>query len=614
MQETTARNFRILAFTQAIAGGVIAVVFFGLHSIGPSWLPEGSPTLLTAVLGAVALVFYLTIYQLTADKHLALSTLVLTIISSTGILLMVIGTGGLDSPFYALWLLVIVAVGTFGRAQIAGVLGITIMYYLITVVQEGYPNAELTDRVVQLAITLVAGGLSVWINNHARQTTSTTKAQLQHVSSQLSTEQIKADTIISSISENLMTINATGRIQLFNAAAEQITGWDQTSTLGLDYSTVFKLTNSDGTALNPENDPIHESWTKHQSVVRRDLAATSRSGRRLQINLSVSPLFTSGGQPQGAIALFRDISKEKEVERQKDEFVSTASHEMRTPVAAIEGYIALAMNPNVATIDDRAKSYLDKAHQTIAHLGELFRDLLSVTKAEEGQLTAKIEPVNIDKLLTDVNNDMQFAAQKKHLTLIYQNSSAAGKAIAPLYYVAVNSERLREVVMNLIENAFKFTSEGGVKITLEGNDAEVTVAVADTGLGIAAEDIPHLFQKFYRVDSSATRTIGGTGLGLYLCRRVVEAFNGRIWIESKLGEGSTFKFTLPRLSQAELEQMQAALATNAPTAQNPPVAQTAPALAAPPSQPSSGPATITPIAMPIPEETNHSESASRHVQ
>jgi phosphoglycerate-specific signal transduction histidine kinase len=183
-----------------------------------------------------------------------------------------------------------------------------------------------------------------------------------------------------------------------------------------------------------------------------------------------------------------------------------------------------------------------------------------------------------------------------------------------LYYVAVNSERLREVVMNLIENAFKFTSEGGVKITLEGNDAEVTVAVADTGLGIAAEDIPHLFQKFYRVDSSATRTIGGTGLGLYLCRRVVEAFNGRIWIESKLGEGSTFKFTLPRLSQAELEQMQAALATNAPTAQNPPVAQTAPALAAPPSQPSSGPATITPIAMPIPEETNHSESASRHVQ
>lgn len=607
MQETTARNFRILAFSQAMAGGVIAVVFFGLHSLGPSWLPEGSPTLLTAVLGAVALVFYLTIYQLTADKHLALSTLVLTIISSVSVLLMVIGTGGLDSPFYALWLLVIVAVGTFGRAQIAGVLGITIMYYVIAVVQEGFPNAELTDRVVQLLITIVAGGLSLWINNHTRHTVTTTKAQLQHVSGQLSTEQIKADTIISGISEGLMTIDATGRIQLFNTAAEQITGWDQTSTLGLDYSALFKLAGADGTAIAIDADPFHEAWSKHQSVMRRDLTMTGKSGRKLQLNLSVSPLFTSGGQPQGAIALFRDISKEKEVERQKDEFVSTASHEMRTPVAAIEGYIALAMNPNVATIDDRAKSYLDKAHQTIAHLGELFRDLLSVTKAEEGQLTAKIEPVNIDKLLGDVSNDMLFAAQKKNLTLVYQNSTAAGKTIAPLYYVAVNSERLREVVMNLVENAFKFTPQGGVKITLEGNDTEVTVSVADSGLGIAAEDIPHLFQKFYRVDSSATRTIGGTGLGLYLCRRVIEAFNGRIWIESKLGEGSTFKFTLPRLSQAELEQMQASLVSTNPTPTAPPT----PAPVATP--PSAGPATVAPIPMPVPEENNAAAANGRHI-
>lgn len=609
MQESQVRNFRILAFTQAMAGGIIAVVFFGLHSIGPSWLPQGSPTLLTAVLGAVSLVFYLTIFQLTADRHLALSTLVLTIVSSTSILMMVIGTGGLDSPFYALWLLVIVAVGTFGRAQIAGVLGITLMYYVITIVQEGYPNPELTDRVVQLVITMVAGVLSLWINSHARQTTSTTKAQLQHVAGQLSSEQIKADTIISGISEGLMTIDANGRIQLFNKAAEQITGWDQTSTLGLDYTAVLKLVTADGTALAVTADPFHDAWNKHESVMRRDLQTTSRNGRKLQLNLSVSPLFTSGGQAQGAIALFRDISNEKEVERQKDEFVSTASHEMRTPVAAIEGYIALAMNPNVATIDDRAKNYLDKAHQTIAHLGELFRDLLSVTKAEEGQLTAKIEPVNIDKLLGDVNNDMQFPAQSKHLTLVYQNSTAIGKAIAPLYYVAVNGERLREVVMNLIENAFKFTPEGGVKLTLDGNDTEVTVAVTDSGIGIAPEDIPHLFQKFYRVDSTATRTIGGTGLGLYLCRRVVEAFNGRIWIESKPGEGSTFKFTLPRLSQAELEQMQASLASSNPQIPNRP---SVPAPAPPTSTAGAGPS-VAPILTAVPQEVTAAEPAHRHV-
>ena len=229
---------------------------------------------------------------------------------------------------------------------------------------------------------------------------------------------------------------------------------------------------------------------------------------------------------------------------------------MRTPVAAIEGYISLAMNPNVATIDDRAKKYLEKSHETIQHLGQLFKDLLSVTKAEEGVVGGKIEAVNLGKLLQATVDDMQFAAAKKKLTLVFQIGGASGKAIAPLYYVASNAERLREVVENLIDNAIKFSTEGGIKVTLEGNDKEVTVGVSDTGMGIPAEDIPHLFQKFYRVDSDASHTIGGTGLGLYLCRRVIEAFNGRIWVESKIGQGSTFRFSLPRLSDSEVERLQ----------------------------------------------------------
>jgi signal transduction histidine kinase len=215
------------------------------------------------------------------------------------------------------------------------------------------------------------------------------------------------------------------------------------------------------------------------------------------------------------------------------------------------------MNPNVATIDERAQKYLGKAHEAIGHLGELFRDLLSVTKAEENQLADTVEAVNLAKLLQTTIDDMQLLAQKKNLTLVYQIGDQAGKAISPLYYVAASPERLREVVMNLIDNGIKFTTQGGIKVTLEGNDKECTVSVSDTGLGIAQEDIPHLFQKFYRIDSSDTRTIGGTGLGLYLCRRVIELFNGRIWIESKVGQGSAFKFLLPRLSQTEVSRMQA---------------------------------------------------------
>lgn len=119
--------------------------------------------------------------------------------------------------------------------------------------------------------------------------------------------------------------------------------------------------------------------------------------------------------------------------------------------------------------------------------------------------------------------------------------------------------------MNLMENAIKFTSQGSVNITISGTEDTVTVSVTDTGIGISAEDIPHLFQKFYRIDNSSTRTIGGTGLGLYLCRTIIELFGGRIWVESKMGQGSSFKFSLPRLRNEELAKATAKTEAALPT-------------------------------------------------
>jgi two-component system, OmpR family, sensor histidine kinase VicK len=592
MPEQAARNYRLLAVIQGITGGIVATVIFGLYGIAPQTLSGLGSVLPAAVLGVVGLIYFLTIHQLLSKSKLALSTMILTVITTVNVLLVIISTGGLDSPYYALWLLAIMGAGVFGRAESLGILGITLAYYLLALWAEGLSSPNLRDHLVQLVITIIAGGLAEWVHSRGRQA-GAAATQLEQVAGQLSAEQIKADAIITSIGEGVMVIDANRRIQIFNKAAQQLSGWDESSAQNLDFNLVLQLKDSEDHPVDELNDPFSQAWKIHDTVVRQDLVMTTRSGRKVQLNISISPVFTAAGQASGAIALFRDISREKEVERQKDEFVSTASHEMRTPVAAIEGYISLAMNPNVASIDDRAKQYLDKAHQTISHLGELFRDLLSVTKAEEGQLNSKLEPVNLDKLVADAVADMQFAAGKKNLTLIYQIGGQTGKAISPLFYVAANPERLREVVMNLIENALKFTLEGGIKVGLEGNDKDVTVSVSDTGVGIATEDISHLFQKFYRIDNSATRTIGGTGLGLYLCRRVIEAFNGRIWVESKVNEGSTFHFTLPRLSQTEVTQMQAAMTstqtrTTAPT-------ESSTDISAPTQAPSP-----TPVPMPAP--------------
>lgn len=142
---------------------------------------------------------------------------------------------------------------------------------------------------------------------------------------------------------------------------------------------------------------------------------------------------------------------------------------------------------------------------------------------------------------------------------------AGGKTVKPLYYVHVDPDRMREVITNLFDNAVKYTESGKISIGLTGNDQVVQFYIQDTGSGIPADDIPHLFQKFYRVDNSATRTIGGTGLGLFICRKIVELYHGRVWVESEIDKGSTFFINLPRLSTQKAAQLQAEEAAQTPS-------------------------------------------------
>ncbi len=593
-------SLTLLSRVQAALSGLISVIIFAVYGLNPEALGDVGTSMANAVLGAIGLAYYISLHQIIGRRHLALSTLLLTLITSFNFVLVIATTGGLDSPYYSLWLLAIVVAGIFGRRETLITLSATLAYFMYAIISTGFDGKYLGDHIVQLVITVIAGGLAEWVHSRSRKA-SYAHNKLEDLSGQLNDEQLKAQALVASIGEGVMVINGSRQIQLFNKAAQQLTGWDESSASGIDYNLVLLLKDDKDQELTAANNPFESAWLKHEQVTSDSLFMTARDGRKIALNLSISPILGSGNTVSGAIALFRDISHEKAVERQKDEFVSTASHEMRTPVAAIEGYISLAMNPNIATIDERAMKYLTKAHESIQHLGELFRDLLSVTKAEEGSLQMKIEPLNLSELLQSVADDMQFVTQKKNLTLTYQLSSSSGKALAPIYYVVANPERLREVVMNLIDNAIKFTVEGGITITLNGDEKLVQIDVSDTGLGIAAADIPHLFQKFYRIDSSATRTIGGTGLGLYLCRTVVEFFNGRVWVTSKVGHGSSFHIELPRITSAEAERMKAAIATSGQPESLPNGAAVPGSVVAPVHTPESGPAiSAVPISMPVP--------------
>ncbi len=369
-------------------------------------------------------------------------------------------------------------------------------------------------------------------------------------------EVLSPSLLINSIADGVIILDGQGIINEFNPPATNITGWDAEDAQGLNYKSVlvFETSSSDSQA----SDPIAQSMSSNEVVKSRAFSIKSQSSSLKEIDMIVSPIQTYSSLDDtqitvGSLVIFRDVSEERAEERRRGEFISTASHEMRTPVAAIEGYLALALNDKVSVIDSRARSYLQKAHDNTKRLGQLFQDLLTSSKAEDGRLVNHPYVIEMGQMLEQTIEELRFTAESKNLELVGQFTSPSSgdltnKNLKPLYYTLADPDRIREVITNLFDNAVKYTTSGKITIGLTGDETSVQFFISDTGQGIPPENVPHLFQKFYRVDNSDTRTIGGTGLGLFICKEIVSLYNGKIWAESKLNSGSTFYVSLPRFS------------------------------------------------------------------
>ena len=419
-----------------------------------------------------------------------------------------------------------------------------------------------------LMLTAMSLGISRARLNMASRPQTNKETGKSPVHSILNAPQSQSDSILESVSDGIVVTDQTGKITVLNNSAAQIAGWNPQDALKLDYHSVFAFTDTKGQPYTDQQNPFKKVFDTGKPVKDNTaFVVTHSSKKKIAVSMTVSPMLDEQGGVIGTVSILRDVSEEREAARQRAEFISTASHEMRTPVAAIEGYLSLALNPNVSKVDPKAKSYLVKAHDATQHLGQLFQDLLTSSKADDGRLTNDPEVVEVGDFLAKLTEDLRFIAQKKNLTIEYvlgtsgatidSGSKLEGstKVIQPLYNIYVDPERLREVVTNLFDNAVKFTSAGKISIGLTGDDNVVQIYVKDTGAGMAPEDVPHLFQKYYRLDNSATRTVGGSGLGLYIARKIIELYNGQIWVESELGKGSTFFINLPRLSNQRYAEL-----------------------------------------------------------
>lgn len=473
---------------------------------------------------------------------------------------LIIATDGMGSTFLGLLVACLAFAGFFALGGVVvgtGAFATFIVYeYLVNSLA---PSGVMLATVLG-ALPLIAS-FTLWGRSlaHAEQETKEDRSY-HELAGELSKVSGKSEVVINAIGEGVLALDSHGTIELINPAAEQLLGWGKHDTLKLSYKSILKMKDTKNQLVTDANDPVAQVIASNKPIKNDNFSLETQSGKTFLASITVNPVGQLG---QGVIVVFRDITAEKTDERQRAEFISTASHEMRTPVASIEGYLGLALNPATANIDEKARDFITKAHESAQHLGRLFADLLDVSKADDSRLKNDPKIVDVVPFIHDIVQGLTPKATEKGLRVMYKPLPDAAEGserdpirrLNPVLYANVDNDHLREVVQNLVENAIKYTPKGEVVVDVGGDESHIVISITDTGIGIPREDQAHLFQKFYRVDNSDTREIGGTGLGLYLCRRLAETMGGRIWVESEYKQGSTFFVEIPRTGHDEAQRL-----------------------------------------------------------
>ena len=540
---------------------LIALVLIGLYiwtTVDPTEAnaPLAIPTI-AAIAAGLTFAVTLALYFLTPvnrTRAAAMTSHALLLMTLWIVLFM---TQGSESAFLGLFIVIVTLTVALGASGIGLAVLALASFLLWEFLGNGIPMDDLIVLAVTGATPLLAAILLWGREDPGLGGQSHEERSYNELASELSQVAGKSEVVINAITDGVLALDSQGTIQLINPAAQTLVGWGKHDAVTLSYKSVLKILNAKNIEVTPAEDPVAQALMTNQPVKTDNLNIQTQSGKNFMAAISVSPVGQLG---KGVIVVFRDITTERSDERQRAEFISTASHEMRTPVASIEGYLGLALNPATASIDAKARDFITKAHESAQHLGRLFQDLLDVSRADDGRLTNNPTVIDIVPFVHEIVLGLTPKANAKGLSILYKpmpdgDNDDLARRINPVYYVNVDADHLREISDNLLENAIKYTLKGNVVVDIGGDETHVVISIQDTGIGIPREDQAHLFQKFYRVDNSDTREIGGTGLGLYLCRRLAESMGGRIWVESEYKKGSTFFVELPRIDHDEATRL-----------------------------------------------------------
>jgi PAS domain S-box-containing protein len=359
--------------------------------------------------------------------------------------------------------------------------------------------------------------------------------------------------VLRSTSDAIVTADATGCVTFMNPVAEALMGWSKEDALGKDLAALFDVTGGRGrkSAENPVTQAFRESVAVH---LADDAALVSRSGGAISLGGTAAPMWDDAGKVTGVVLTFRDVSERKlaerdlaaalekarETDRLKSQLLSTVSHELHTPLAAIKGFATTLLDNEDKLEYGERREFLQEIDAASDRLTSLIAHLLDFSRMEAGLLP-------IAQVLTDVNEVL--AGVLSHWRIRAPERPVAVVVPQALPKVMADPRRLRQVLDNLLENAHKYTPahcQVSIECVEAVNDGKpmVQLTVRDEGPGIPAEQLERIFEPFQQADE-AGRQAGGVGLGLAICRRIVDAQQGRIWAESSIGQGAAFVMTLP---------------------------------------------------------------------
>lgn len=389
------------------------------------------------------------------------------------------------------------------------------------------PRQDLEDKIIHLLdeINEIKSGLDIAVATRTLQ---------------LAAEKDMFETTLNNISDGVFSIDISGKIVAFNKAMADLTGFSFEEVNKKKADEVIRLFENTQFVSVDKYAPLTEKAIDKNVYSNGNLVLVTRNGTKKNVHL-VSSIISEGAQINlRAIVTLKNITKERELENMKIDFVSIAAHELRTPITSLRGYLSLLKDNLEPNMSDENKDYLMKSIVSSDNLYSLMENLLNISRIERGSLEIKKTCVECRVVFNSIRDRFKEVAKNANIELVWENKELESTKIL------VDATMIAEVLANLIDNAIKYNKPGGkVSVGMYIKNKFLYITVSDNGIGIPQESIPHIFKKFYRVNSTLEQGKKGTGLGLFISKEIVRLHGGDVLLESIEGTGSKFTFNVP---------------------------------------------------------------------